>query len=78
MDDKITCEYVNDCIEEGTLYGMIKHSSIESSLKEELLEKVKELNKTNSYLMQELHNYQIEVKKLNKIILKLVYELYEE
>lgn len=75
MAEKCECD---SCIEEGSLYEMIQSISIESNLKENLLEKVRELNSTNSKLMDELHTSRIEVKKLNKIILKLVYELYDE
>ena len=78
MDDKTTCEYINDCIKEGTLYEDIQSLHIDDSLKEHLLEKVRDKNRTNSKLLEELHNYHAEVKKLKNIILKLVYELYGE
>ena len=78
MDDKNTCEYINDCIKEGTLYEDIKSLHIDDSLKECLLEKVRDMNRTNSKLMEELQKYHTEVRKLKNIILKLVYELYDE
>ena len=78
MSNEATCEYINDCIKEGSLYEDIQSLHIDDNLKEHLLEKVRDMNKTNSKLMHELHNYHIEVKKLKNIILKLVYELYEE
>lgn len=78
MNDKIICKCTDNCTEEVSLYEMIQSLPIESGLKEQILEKVRNLNKLNSELEDELHNCRIEVKKLKKIILKLVYELYEE
>ena len=67
----------DSCVEEESLYEMIKSLYLESSLKEELLEKVKELNSTNSNLMYELHNSRIKIKKLKKLIFKLECDLYD-
>lgn len=76
MNEKMNSEWINDSIREGSLYGDIQSLRIEDNLKEHLLEKVRELNSTNSKLMDELHNSRVEVKELKKIIFKLVYELY--
>ena len=76
MNEKMNSEWINDSIREGSLYEDIQSLRIEDNLKEHLLEKVRELNSTNSKLMDELHNSRVEVKELKKIIFKLVYELY--
>lgn len=67
----------DSCVEEESLYEMIQSLYLESSLKEELLEKVRELNLTNSKLMDELHNSRMEVKRLKKTIFKLECDLYD-
>ena len=78
MNEKMNSEWINDSIREGSLYGDIQSLRIEDNLKEHLLEKVRELNSTNSKLMDEkvIVPSFFRIKELKKIIFKLVYELY--
>lgn len=80
MNDEVVYEYNEDCTKDVSFYEIIQSLSIEDDLKEQLLKKVRDLNKLNSELKHELNSelkhelnrYHSEVKNLKKDIFSLL------
>lgn len=68
MNDEVIYEYNEDCTKDVSFYDIIQSLPIRDDLKEQLLEKVKDLNELKPELEHELHNYHVEIKNLKKII----------
>ena len=80
MNDEVVYEYNEDCTKDVSFYEIIQSLSIKDDLKEQLLKKVRDLNKLNSELKHELNSelkhelnrYHSEVKNLKKDIFSLL------
>lgn len=68
MNDEVIYEYNEDCTKDVSFYDIIQSLSIGDNLKEQLLERVRDLNELKPELKHELHNYHVEIKNLKKVI----------